>query len=253
MAEAVDGPRISFVYLWCFSRVQERLKTAWTWVCVAIPTTSTVQHSPWLQPSATHTPNPRHLKANTARWISAFVTPGHHFPRHALHCDLIVDAAMDPKVVWSCSLHHQLQQSMLTTTLYLMMRCINFRCWNRCCLRATSKNEGKSIFSANYVDRLTLSGDVGGLMILAWSGCSNWLKRRCFCLSDGVGLLLEDCFSWLELVIIIGWFDCCAIGEGEAWTESIPESPPCSTLSECRRFDDDDGDCSMKVVSMCRI
>lgn len=45
------------------------------------------------------------------------------------------------------------------------------------------------------------------------------------------------------------------MGEGEAWTESIPESP-CSTLSECRRFDDDDavGDgSSIKVVSICRV
>lgn len=139
--------------------------------------------------------------------------------------------------------------------LYWTMRYISFHCWNRCCLPVMSKIK-PLFFCEQFNDVnfyfLTLSGDVGGRIILAWSGCNNWLKRLCCC--DGVGLLLEDCFSWLELVIIIGWFDCCAIGEGEAWTESIPESP-CSTLSELRRFDDDeaDGDCSIKVVSMCRV
>lgn len=53
-------------------------------------------------------------------------------------------------------------------------------------------------------------------------------------------------------MIIVGWLDCCAMGEGEAWTESIPESPPCSMLSEFRRLEGDD-ECSMKVVSMCRV
>jgi hypothetical protein len=69
-------------------------------------------------------------------------------------------------------------------------------------------------------------------------------------LSDGVGL--EECLITLQLETTIGIFDCCAIGDGDACTESIPESPPCSIFDELRRHVDADvDDCSINVVSIC--
>jgi len=107
-------------------------------------------------------------------------------------------------------------------------------------------------------EKITLSGEVGGRCIMrAWSGCKSFLCFCCSCLSDGVGLLLDGCccFKLLELVTIIGWFDCAFIGDGDAWTDSIPESWPCSTVNDARRHmftaNDVDGDSINVVSSLC--
>lgn len=79
--------------------------------------------------------------------------------------------------------------------------------------------------------RLTWSGEAGArsAKMRAWSGCSSDVEgRRVARSTEGVGEpAVGDALGEMALDTTSGWQGM-AIGEGDACTESIPESPACS-------------------------
>uniref|UniRef100_A0A182NW99 Uncharacterized protein n=1 Tax=Anopheles dirus TaxID=7168 RepID=A0A182NW99_9DIPT len=98
-------------------------------------------------------------------------------------------------------------------------------------LSRSGRSQGSDELREDKLARLTWSGEAGARSAnsRAWSGCSSEVDgRRVVRSTEGVGEpAVGDALGEIALDTTSGWHGM-AIGEGDACTESIPESPACS-------------------------